>query len=226
MRVGGMLKTPRLTALRKKMPDPQPWLPGKKEANKKDGEMKNKLSSKQSEEVLGTLKTRFEKNMNRHKGLEWAKVQSRLCGMEANAEKLWSINEMERTGGEPDVVGHDKKSGEYIFFDCSPESPQGRTSVCYDREGLESRKEHKPKNTAMDMAAAMGIELLTEEQYQVLQGLGNFDTKTSSWVKTPADIRKLGGALYGERRYGRIFVGHNGAQSYYSARGFRGSLRV
>src|SRR5829696_1968839 len=184
---------------------------------------KKELSPEQREELLRALKARFEKNMNRHKGLEWAKVQANL---KANTEKLWSLSEMERTGGEPDVVGHDKKSGEYIFFDCSPESPKGRTSVCYDREGLESRKEHKPKNTAMDMAAAMGIELLTEEQYLELQGLGDFDTKTSSWVKTPADIRELGGALYCERRYGRVFVGHNGAQSYYSARAFRGSLRV
>jgi hypothetical protein len=205
------------------MPDPQPWFPGKKEANKKDGEMKNKLSSKQREEVLGTLKTRFEKNVNRHKGVEWVKVQTKL---EANPDKLWSLHEMERTGGEPDVVDHDKKTGDYIFFDCSAETPKGRTSVCYDREGLDSRKEHKPKNTAMDMAAAMGIELLTEEQYFDLQKLGEFDTKTSSWVKTPADIRKLGGALYCDRRYGRVFVGHNGAQSYYAARGFRGSLRV
>ena len=184
---------------------------------------KNRLSSEQRENLLKALKARFEKNMNRHKGLEWAKVQSKL---EANAGKLWSLNEMERTGGEPDVVGHDKKTGEYIFFDCSAESPKGRTSVCYDREGLESRKEHKPKNNAMDMAAAMGVELLTEEQYQELQKFGNFDTKTSSWVKTPADIRKLGGALYCDRRYGRVFVGHNGAQSYYSARAFRGWLRV
>ena len=184
---------------------------------------KTKLSSEQHEELLKALKTRFEKNMNRHEGLEWAKVQAKL---EANAERLWSLNEMERTGGEPDVVGHDKKTGEYIFFDCSPESPKGRTSVCYDREGLESRKEHRPKNTAMDMAAAMGVELLTEEQYFDLQKLGEFDTKTSSWVKTPADIRKLGGALYCDRRYGRVFVGHNGAQSYYAARGFRGWLKV
>ena len=189
----------------------------------KSVETKKKLSPEQREELLGALKARFEKNMNRHQGLEWAKVKAKL---EANAEKLWSLNEMERTGGEPDVVGHDKKTGEYIFFDCSPETPKGRTSVCYDREGLDSRKEHKPENTAMDMAAAMGIELLTEEQYRELQKLGDFDTKTSSWVKTPADIRKLGGALYGDRRYGRVFVGHNGAQSYYSARAFRGSLRV
>jgi hypothetical protein len=185
--------------------------------------MKKELSPKQGEELLRALKARFEKNMNRHEGLEWAKVKTRL---EANTEKLWSINEMERTGGEPDVVGHDKKTGEYIFFDCSAETPRGRTSVCYDREGLESRKEHRPKNTAMDMAAAMGIELLTEEQYQELQKFGDFDTKTSSWVKTPFDIRKLGGALYCDRRYGRVFVGHNGAQSYYAARAFRGWLRV
>src|ERR1043166_8266455 len=184
---------------------------------------KMELSPKQREELLRALKARFEKNMNRHKGLEWAKVQVKL---RANAEKLWSLNEMERTGGEPDVVGHDKKTGEYIFFDCSAESPKGRTSVCYDRAGLESRKEHKPKNTAMDMAAAMGIELLTEEQYQELQKLGDFDLKTSSWVKTPSEIRELGGALYCDRRYGRVFVGHNGAQSYYAARAFRGSPRV
>jgi hypothetical protein len=184
---------------------------------------KKQLSSKQREDLLAALKARFEKNLNCHKGLEWAKVQARL---EASAEKLWSLNEMERTGGEPDVVGQDKKTGEYIFFDCSAESPKGRTSFCYDREGLDSRKEFKPKNTAMDMAAAMGIELLTEEQYLELQKLGDFDTKTSSWIATPADIRKLGGALYCDRRYGRVFVGHNGAQSYYAARAFRGSLRV
>ena len=189
---------------------------------------KKELSPEQSEELIRALKARFEKNMNRHKGLEWAKVLTKL---EANPdsyrdEKLWSLNEMERTGGEPDVVGHDKKTGEYIFFDCSAESPKGRTSFCYDREALDSRKEFKPKNSVMDMAAAMGIELLTEEQYRDLQKLGEFDTKTSSWVKTPADIRKLGGALYCDRRYGRVFVGHNGAQSYYSARAFRGSLRV
>ena len=181
------------------------------------------LSPKQRDALLAALKARFEKNMNRHKGLEWAKVRARL---EPNTEKLWSLNEMERTGGEPDVVGQDKETGEYVFYDCSPETPKGRTSVCYDREGLESRKEHKPENTAMDMAAAMGIELLTEEQYLELQKLGAFDTKTSSWVKTPADIRKLGGALYCDRRYGRVFVGHNGAQSYYSVRAFRGWLRV
>jgi hypothetical protein len=161
--------------------------------------------------------------MNRHEGFEWGKIKVRL---EANTGKLWSLSEMERTGGEPDAVGHDKKTGEYIFFDCAAETPKGRVSVCYDREGWESRKEHRPKNTAMDMAAAMGIELLTEEQYQELQKLGNFDTKTSSWVKTPADIRKLGGALYCDRRYGRVFVGHNGAQSYYAARGFRSWIRV
>src|SRR6266480_4239067 len=184
---------------------------------------KKQLSPKQRDELLGTLKTRFEKNMNRHKGLEWAKVQAKL---ETHAEKLWSLNEMEKTGGEPDVVGLDKKTGEYIFFDCSAESPNGRRSVCYDREGQESRKEHKPENNAIDMAAAMGIELLTEEQYLALQKLGNFDTKTSSWVKAPADIRRLGGGLFGDRRFGRVFVYHNGAQSYYSARAFRGSLRV
>ncbi|MGH8045642.1 MAG: DUF4256 domain-containing protein [Chthoniobacterales bacterium] len=185
--------------------------------------MKKELSPKEREELLKALKARFEKNMNRHKGLEWAKVQAR---MEANAEKLWSLGEMEKTGGEPDVVGLDKKTGEYIFFDCSPETPKGRVSVCYDRKGWESRKEHRPKTTAMDMATAMGVELLTEEEYYDLQKLGDFDMKTSSWVKTPADIRKLGGALYCDRRYGRVFVGHNGAQSYYSARAFRGSLRV
>jgi hypothetical protein len=184
---------------------------------------KKELSPKQREELLTALKARFETNMNRRKGLEWAKVRARL---EANTEKLWSLNEMERTGGEPDVVGHDQRTGEYVFYDCSAESPKGRTSVCYDREGLDSRKEFKPKNTALDMAAAMGIELLTEAEYEELQKLGNFDMKTSSWVKTPADIRKLGGALYCDRRYGRVFVGHNGAQSYYSARAFRGSLRV
>src|ERR1700719_1843932 len=177
-----------------------------------------KFSPKQREELLRTLKTRFEKHIDRHKDIAWAEVQAKL---EAKVEKLWSLNEMEKTGGEPDVVGHDKKTGEYIFFDCSAETPKGRTSVCYDREGLESRKEHRPKTTAMDMATAMGIELLTEEQYLELQKFGNFDTKTSNWVKTPADIRKLGGALYCDRRYGRVFVGHNGAQSYYAARAFR-----
>jgi hypothetical protein len=184
---------------------------------------KKKLSPEQRKELLSLLKGRFEKNMNRHKGLQWAKVEVNL---EANTEKLWSLNEMERTGGEPDVVGYDKNTSEYIFYDCSAESPKGRRSVCYDREALASRKEHKPKDNAIDMAAAMGIELLTEEQYRELQELGNFDTKTSSWVKTPADIRKLGGALFCDRRYGHVFVYHNGAESYYSARGFRGSLSV
>ena len=181
------------------------------------------LSKKEREELLRALKDRFEKNMNRHKGLEWAQVQAKL---ELNNEKLWSLHEMERTGGEPDVVGHDKKTGEYIFYDCSAESPKGRRSVCYDREALESRKEHKPANSAMDMAAAMGIEPLTEEQYRELQKLGNFDTKTSSWVKTPSHIRKLGGALFCDRRYDTVFLYHNGAESYYAARGFRGELRV
>ena len=184
---------------------------------------KKELSPKQREELLRALKARFEQNMRRHPGLEWAQVQARL---DARTEKLGSLHEMESTGGEPDVVGHDPKTGELLFVDCSSETPKGRVSVCYDLEGLETRKEHKPKNTAMDMAAAMGIELLTEEQYLELQQLGNFDTKTSSWVKAPPEIRKLGGALYGERRYGRVFVGHNGAQSYYGARAFRGSLRV
>jgi hypothetical protein len=181
------------------------------------------MKAKEREELLSALKARFEKNMNRHKGLEWANVQAKL---EANPEKLWSLNEMERTGGEPDVIGHDNKTGEYIFYDCSAESPVGRRSVCYDREGLESRKEHKPEDNAIDMAAAMGIELLTEEQYRELQKLGNFDTKTSSWVKTPIEIRKLGGALFCDRRYDHVFVYHNGAESYYSARAFRSSLRV
>ena len=184
---------------------------------------KKDLSPEQREELLRALKARFEKNVNRHKGLEWAKVQAKL---EVNTNKLWSLNEMERTGGEPDVVGHDRKTGEYVFYDCSAESPIGRRSVCYDREGLESRKEHKPENNAIDMAAAMGIELLTEEQYRELQKLGDFDTKTSSWVKTPSDIRKLGGALFADRRYNTVFVYHNSAPSYYAARGFRGSLRV
>ncbi len=184
---------------------------------------KKDLSPKQREELLRTLKARFEKNMNRHKGLEWAQVQAKL---EANAEKLWSLTEMERTGGEPDVVGHDKKTGEYIFYDCSAESPKGRRSFCYDREALESRKEYKPKNNAVDMATAMGAELLTEEQYRELQKLGEFDTKTSSWVKTPSDVRKLGGALFCDRRFDTVFVYHNGAESYYAARAFRGSLRV
>jgi hypothetical protein len=184
---------------------------------------RKKLEPKQLEELLSALKARFEKNMNRHKGLEWTKAQARL---EANPEKLWSLSEMERTGGEPDVVGHDKGTGEYIFFDCSAESPKGRTSLCYDREALNSRKEHKPKNCAADMAAAMGIELLTEEQYLEMQKLGEFDTKSSSWVKTPPDMRKLGGALFGDRRFGRVFFYHNGAESYYGGRGFRGALRV
>src|ERR671922_338025 len=184
---------------------------------------KKELSPEQREELLRALKARFEKNINRHKGLEWGKVQAKL---EANTEKLWSLNEMERTGGEPDVVGHDKKTGEYIFYDCSAESPKGRRSLCYDREALESRKEHKPEGNAVDRAAAMGIELLTEEQYRELQKLGEFDTKTSSWVLTPPQIRKLGGALFCDRRFNTVFVYHNGAESYYAARGFRGSLRV
>ena len=184
---------------------------------------KKKLSAEQRDELLTALKTRFEKNMNRHKGLEWAKVQAKL---EANPEALWSLSEMERTGGEPDVIGHDKKTGEYVFYDCSAESPKDRRSICYDREALEARKENKPKDNAIDMAAAIGIEILTEAQYRELQKLGNFDTKTSSWIQTPADIRKLGGALYCDRRYNTVFVYHNGADSYYAARGFRGSLRV
>jgi hypothetical protein len=186
---------------------------------------KKELSPEQREELLNTLKARFEKNMNRHRGLEWAKVQAKL-DPQPGGEKLWSLNEMERTGGEPDVVGHDKKTGEYIFYDCSAESPKGRRSLCYDREALESRKEYKPENNAMDMAAAMGIELLTEEQYRELQQLGKFDTKTSSWVKTPSAIRKLGGAVFCDRRYDHVFLYHNGAESYYAARGFRGSLKV
>ena len=181
------------------------------------------LSKKQREELLKALKARFEKNPNRHKGLEWAQVQAKL---EANAEKLWSLNEMERTGGEPDVVGHDEKTGEYILYDCSPESPKGRRSLCYDREALESRKENKPKDNAMDVAVALGIELLTEAQYRQLQKLGNFDTKTSSWVETPENVRKLGGALFCDRRFDTVFLYHNGAESYYAARGFRGRLRV
>jgi hypothetical protein len=181
------------------------------------------LSAEQREELLKVLKARFEKNMNRHKGLEWATVQAKL---EADNEKLWSLDEMEASGGEPDVVGHDKKTGEYIFYDCSAESPKGRRSVCYDHEALESRKEHKPENSAVEMAREMGIELLTEEQYRDLQQLGNFDTKTSSWVKTPTDIRKLGGAIFCDRRYNTVFKYHNGAESYYAARGFRGLLRV
>ncbi len=184
---------------------------------------KKELSPEQREKLLTTLKARFEKNTNRHQGLDWAKVRARL---ETKAEKLWALNDMERTGGEPDVVGQDKQTGEYLFYDCSPESPKGRTCLCYAREALDSRKEHKPKSSAMDMAAAMGAELLTEEQYQELQKLGAFDTKSSSWLKTPGDIRKLGGAIFGDRRFGRVFVYHNGAESYYSGRGFRGWLRV
>lgn len=184
---------------------------------------KSELSLEQREELLRTLKSRFEQNMKRHDGLEWAKVQAKL---EDNPRKLWSLNEMERTGGEPDVVGFDKKTGEYVFYDCSAESPNDRRSVCYDREGLESRKANRPENNAQDMAAAMSIGLLSEEQYRELQQLGDFDTKTSSWVKTPAEIRALGGALFCDRRYGKVFMYHNGAESYYAARGFRGWLRV
>lgn len=184
---------------------------------------KKELSPERREELLRALQARFEKNTHRHTGLEWAKVQAKL---DANPEKLWSLYEMERTGGEPDVVGYDEQAGEYIFYDCSPESPKDRRNVCYDREALESRKEHKPENNAMDMAAAMGIEILTEEQYRALQKLGNFDTKTSSWLKTPAEIRKLGGAIFADRRYDHVFVYHNGAESYYGARAFRGLLGV
>lgn len=182
-----------------------------------------KLSTEQLNELLQTLKNRFEKNMNRHKGIEWSKVQAKL---ESKTEKLLSLYEMEKTGGEPDVVGYDKKTGEYIFYDCSPESPKGRRSLCYDREALEARKQNKPKDNAIDVAASIGIEILSEEQYRELQKLGSFDTKTSSWIKTPQEIRKLGGALFCDRRYNAVFVYHNGAESYYSARGFRGSLRV
>jgi hypothetical protein len=192
--------------------------------------MKKALASKQSTTLLNTLKTRFEKNTNRHKGIEWAKVQSRIYGIEADNEKLWSLNAMEESGGEPDVVGYDKKTGEYIFYDCAAESPNGRRSICYDNEALEKRKENKPKNSAVKMAAEMGIELLTEEQYRYLQSLQkageNFDMKTSSWIKTPDAIRKLGGALFCDYRYGNVFVYHNGAESYYAARGFRGCLRI
>jgi len=184
---------------------------------------KKNLSKEQGDELIKTLKARFEKNMNRHKGLEWAKVQARL---EANTERLWSLNEMERTGGEPDVISFDKQTGEYIFYDCSAESPKGRRSLCYDRKALDDRKEFKPADSAIDMAEAMGIELLTEQQYRELQQLGNFDLKTSSWIITPPDIRKLGGAIFCDRRYNTIFVYHNGAESYYAARGFRGSLKV
>ena len=186
-------------------------------------ETKKELSTGQRDELLRTLKARFEKNMNRHRGLEWAKVLAKLA---ASTEKLWSLNEMEKTGGEPDVADYDKKADEYIFYDCSAESPAGRRSLCYDREGLESRKENRPESSAIDMATAMGIDLLTEEQYRELQKLGNFDMKTSSWVKTPAEIRKLGGAVFCDRRYGHVFLYHNGAESYYAVRGFRGSLRV
>ena len=196
-----------------------------KQSRKAKTEMQRAKDMKvgQREELLRALKARFEKNMNRHEGLEWAKVQAKL---EADTEKLWSLNEMERTGGEPDVVAYDRKTGEYIFYDCSAESPKGRRSLCYDREALEARKEFRPKDAAMDMAAAMGIEILTEEQYRELQKLGNFDTKTSSWLKTPSDIRKLGGALFADRRYDHVFVYHNSAPSYYGARAFRGSLKV
>ena len=183
----------------------------------------NKLPAEQRKTLLEALRIRFEKNMPRHEGMNWAKIQGKL---EANSDKLWSLSEMERTGGKPDVVGLDKKTGEYIFYDCSQETPKGRRSTCYDREGLESRKEHKPANTAIDMAAAMGIEMLTEEEYRELQELEKVDMKTSSWVKTPADVRRLGGALFCDRRYGQVFVYHNGAQSYYGSRAFRGSLRV
>ena len=182
-----------------------------------------KLSPERSKELIKILQVRFEKTPNRHDGLEWAKVQVKL---EMNPEKLWSLNEMERTGGEPDVVGYDKKTGEYIFVDCSEESPKDRRSLCYDREALDSRKEHKPKDSAMDMAEAMGVELLTEEEYRELQKLGAFDTKTSSWVKTPVEIRKLGGAIFCDRRYDHVFTYHNGADSYYAARSFRGKLRI
>jgi hypothetical protein len=190
---------------------------------KKNLNNKKKLSPQQSEQLLKALKARFEKNMDRHKGLEWAKVRAKL---EAHPDKLWSLNEMERTGGEPDVVGHDKKTGEYIFYDCAAESPKGRRSVCYDQEALKARKEHKPDDSAMNMAAAMGIELLTEEEYRKLQTIEEFDTKTSSWVNTPSGIRKLGGALFCDRRFDHVFTYHNGAESYYAARGFRGLLRV
>ncbi len=184
---------------------------------------KRELSPKRCAEVLRALKERFEKNMDRHEGLEWSKVHARL---ETSPEKLWSLSQMEETGGEPDVVGYDKKSGEYIFYDCSKESPGGRRSLCYDRQALESRKENKPKDSATDMATAMGVELLTEEQYRELEALGQFDTKTSSWLKTPSEIRKLGGAIFADYRYGQVFVYHNGAESYYAARGFRGCLKV
>jgi len=191
-------------------------------------ETKRELSSEQHDDLLNTMKARFEKNRNRHKGIDWARVEAKLEAHPDShqAEKLWALNEMERTGGEPDVIGYDKKTDEYIFYDCSPESPKGRRNVCYDREALEARKEHKPENNAIDMAADIGIEILTEEQYRDLQKLGSFDTKTSSWLKTPSDIRKLGGAIFADFRYGNVFVYHNGAESYYGVRGFRGSLRV
>ena len=189
----------------------------------KGAKTKRTLSAEQRDKLLGTLKARFEKNMKRHEGVAWDKVEARL---EDNPEKLWSLGEMEATGGDPDVVDHDRKTGEILFFDCSAQSPKGRTSLCYDREALESRKEFKPKNSAMDLAAAMGVELLTEEQYGQLQERGEFDTKSSSWLKTPAEIRKLGGAIFGDRRFGRVFTYHNGAESYYSGRGFRGWLKV
>jgi hypothetical protein len=192
-------------------------------AQKRSGETRQQLSPDEREALFGTLKARFDKNMHRHRGLQWPAVQARL---EANHEKLWSLHEMERTGGEPDVVGHDKTTGEYVFYDCSAESPHGRRSVCYDRDALDARKEHKPKTSAMAMAAAMGIEILTEAQYRELQTLGEFDTKTSSWVKTPPDIRKRGGAIFCDRRYDHVFTYHNGAESYYAARAFRGALKV
>ncbi|PJZ65812.1 DUF4256 domain-containing protein [Leptospira wolffii] len=190
---------------------------------KKTGNNKKDLSKQEKEDLLQVLKARFGKNKDRHKDIHWADVQAKL---EDNSEKLWSLNEMERTGGEPDVVAYDKKANEFIFYDCSEETPKGRRSVCYDRDALDSRKEHKPQNNAIDMASAMGIKLLTEEEYRELQSLGNFDAKTSSWIETPASIRKLGGALFADYRYGTVFVYHNGAQSYYAVRGFRGSLRV
>jgi hypothetical protein len=194
-----------------------------RKAQKRDVETRQQLPPGQRGELLRTLKARFEKHMERHQGLQWAAIQARL---EANPEKLWSLHEMERTGGEPDVVGHDKKTGEYVFYDCSAESPKGRRSVCYDREALEARKEHKPKNSTTDMAAAMGMEILTEAQYRELQTLGEFDTKTSSWVQTPPDIRARGGAIFCDRRYDHVFTYHNGAESYYAARAFRGALKV
>lgn len=194
-----------------------------KTAGKRGAGAREELSARERDELLATLKARFEKNTSRHKGLAWADVQARLA---ANPAKLWSLHEMERTGGEPDVVGRDRKTGEFIFYDCSPESPQGRRSICYDREALDARKEHKPKDSALDMAAAIGIEILTEEQYRELQTLGEFDRKTSSWVKTPPEIRSRGGAIFCDRRYDHVFTYHNGADSYYAARGFRGSLKV